>query len=132
MGTAYVGQIKEVLSDRGASLSLPAGANANDASAAIGGLTRNGIILNNVDRIEFDEVRIDAGSPARGEDPAHASALRILGNLRAFSFTNVELVAPRNRMSHNAAIRTDRNDVMKAVREKVQVSGFDQVVGSAR
>lgn len=121
-GSAYVGRIARVLSPSKAELDLPAGATVRNARFAIGGLTRNGLILNSGTDVLLDNVRITAGAAGDTRGLTDAAAIRMQDMRGTVRFTNVALQAP-------IALARAKPAGVRLIRNRARISGLDGIGG---
>jgi hypothetical protein len=93
-GCAYVGRIVTVVGPREVVLDLPAGATVRGGRIAVGGVTRNGLILTAGSDVALDNVTIEAGAAADPASLAQAAAVRMSGMQGEVSFSRTVLRAP--------------------------------------
>lgn len=125
-GTAYVGKIARILSPREVELDLPAGATVRGGRFAVGGLARNGVILNSGSDVRFENVRITAGAAGDAQGANDAAAIRMQDMRGTVSFADVDLQAPPGLRSKPAALRVMRNRARLSGVDNVSARGFSQ------
>jgi hypothetical protein len=122
-GCAYVGRIVSVVSAREVQLDLPAGADVRGGRIAVGGVTRNGVILTAGSDVAFDNVTIEAGAAGDTASEAEAAAVRMSGMEGEVSFARTVLRAPGG--GHKAAgIRVTGGRARLTGLDTTQVEGF--------
>lgn len=132
-GTAYVGRVQKVLGPREVELDVPAGATANGGTFALGGLTRNGVILTNGKDVQFEDVIVEAGAAGDAASVADAAAVRmwlVEGNVK---FVRTRLKAPMARGAQkHSGIRVTTSSARLTGLNEVSVEGYAQRVVSQR
>lgn len=123
-GCAYVGRIAEVLSPREALLDLAAGARVAGGQFAVGGRSRNGLILTAGRDVTIRNSSFCAGSMGEPADAALAAAIRLWGMGGTVAFDGVALSAPRGAQGKPAAIKVSRSDARLVRIDQVEARGF--------
>jgi parallel beta-helix repeat protein len=122
-GCAYVGRIAAVSSAREVELDIPAGAAVRDGRFAVGGVTRNGVILTSGSDVTFDNVQIEAGAAADQASIPEAAAVRMSGMRGKVSFARTQLRGPRGG-SKPAGLRVTGGRAQLLGVDGVRVEGF--------
>ena len=119
-GSAYVGRVTRVLSPTQVEIDLPAGATVRNARFALGGLARNGLVLNSGADVELENVRIAAGAAGDAKALADAAAIRMQDMRGTVRLTGVDLRAP-------PAISRTKPAGVRMIRNGARVTGLDLI-----
>lgn len=132
-GTAYLGKVKAVISPREIELDHPLGASVRRASFALGGVTRNGIIMTAGENVALDNVIIEAGAAADPASRAEAAAIRLYRVGGTLVFNDVTIQAPRAAGARKAvAVRSIESNPRITGLERVRISGYATRMGDPR
>ncbi|MFN6934769.1 MAG: right-handed parallel beta-helix repeat-containing protein [Tsuneonella sp.] len=119
----YVGRIAEVVSATRAILDLPAGADVRNGHFAIGGNTRNGVVMRGGQRAAIARTTIAAGAIAEaGGEPA-AAAVMLENMATNVMFTETQISPPARARGAPAGIRS-RNAGYSLAGAGNKVTGF--------
>lgn len=132
-GTPYIGTIAQFVSPHEVVVDHPLGNSVASARFALGGVTRNGIILTAGDDVVFDDVIIEAGAAADPASRADASAIRLQKVGGTVLFDSVTIAAPRAAGAIKAvAVRNIGSDARIVGLEKAAISGYAARTGNPR
>jgi hypothetical protein len=132
-GTTYLGKVLRVLSPRAIELDHSLGQSVNSAPFALGGVTRNGIIMTAGDDVMLDNVAIEAGAAADQASRGEASAIRMYRVGGQVSLNEVSITAPGAQGAQKqVAIRVMESDVRITGLERARISGYAERVGNPR
>jgi len=122
-GSTYVGKIAAVLGPRAVELNLPAGATVRGQRFAVGGLTRNAVVLTAGSDVTFDNVQLEAGAAADPASMTEAAAVRMWGMNGTVTFRSTVLRAPRAG-NKPAGLRVTGGRARLVGLDTMQVQGF--------
>jgi hypothetical protein len=131
-GVAYLGKVRRVISPREVELDPPVGAGVAAARFALGGATRNGIILTAGEDVAFDNVAIEAGAAADPASRAEAAAIRMYKVGGRVSFERTTIRAPSGRGEKAVGIRISDSTAELTGLERTTVSGYASRVARIR
>jgi len=132
-GTAYIGKVREVISANEIELDHPAGSTVSWAQFALGGVTRNGIILTAGDDVTFDGVTIEAGAAADSASFGEAAAIRLYRVGGRLEFINTSITAPAARGARkDVAVRVIESNASMTGLERARISGYAARSGNPR
>jgi hypothetical protein len=132
-GTTYLGKVRAVVSSREIQLDHPLGHSVASAPFALGGVTRNGIIMTAGDDVVFDNVTVEAGSAADPASRAEAAAIRLYRVGGQVDLKRVSIKAPGARGTEKAvAIRVIQSNARLNGIENAAISGYAERSGNPR
>ena len=132
-GTTYIGKVRRVISATEIELDHPVGHTVSGAHFALGGVTRNGIILTAGDDVTFDGVTIEAGAAADPASVAEASAIRLYRVGGRVSFANTAIAAPGARDARKpVAVRVIESTASLVGLNAATITGYSARTGNPR